>query len=107
MNRRERRAADVSGLSKGGRRRHWLWRETEGSCVYCGKLTPAEERTIDHVVPRSRGGSKARKNLVPACARCNAQRNTFWPPSALAHPLWRDYVRSKEEAQGFLMEHTK
>jgi 5-methylcytosine-specific restriction endonuclease McrA len=38
-----------------------------GHCVYCG----ATAATIDHVVPRSRGGLHVWENVVSACHRCN------------------------------------
>ena len=39
-------------------------------CQYCG--APAE--SIDHVVPRSRGGQHAWENVVAACRRCNTAK---------------------------------
>ena len=41
-----------------------------GRCQYC--LAPAE--SIDHVVPRSRGGEHAWENVVAACWPCNARK---------------------------------
>jgi 5-methylcytosine-specific restriction endonuclease McrA len=38
-----------------------------GRCVYCG----APATSIDHVVPRSRGGPHSWDNVVSACRRCN------------------------------------
>jgi 5-methylcytosine-specific restriction endonuclease McrA len=38
-----------------------------GRCVYCG----APATSLDHVVPRSRGGAHAWDNVVSACRRCN------------------------------------
>ena len=38
-----------------------------GRCVYCG----ATATSLDHVVPRSRGGSHTWDNVVASCARCN------------------------------------
>lgn len=40
-------------------------------CVYCGK--PAT--TIEHILPRSRGGTDDPTNLAPACKRCNSSKN--------------------------------
>ena len=40
------------------------------ACQYCG--SPAE--TVDHVVPRSRGGTHTWDNVVAACRRCNAKK---------------------------------
>lgn len=36
-------------------------------CAYCGKVAS----TIDHVMPRSRGGKDTWENLVACCLRCN------------------------------------
>ena len=38
-----------------------------GRCVYCG----AAATSIDHVIPRSRGGGHSWENVVSACHRCN------------------------------------
>ena len=38
-----------------------------GRCVYCG----AAATSLDHVLPRSRGGEHTWDNVVSACARCN------------------------------------
>mmetsp|Transcript_35235 Transcript_35235/g.92755 ORF Transcript_35235/g.92755 Transcript_35235/m.92755 type:complete len:245 (-) Transcript_35235:20-754(-) len=45
-------------------------RRDEFTCGYCG----GEGRTIDHIVPRSRGGSNAWDNLVACCHRCNSRK---------------------------------
>lgn len=39
-------------------------------CVYCG--VKQKKLTIDHVVPKSRGGETSFKNCVACCRRCNA-----------------------------------
>ena len=41
-------------------------------CVYCG----APASVLDHVVPRSQGGSDSLRNLVAACAPCNVSKGT-------------------------------
>ena len=50
--------------------RRALFARDGGRCVYCG----APAATIDHVVPRSRGGEHAWTNVVSACHRCNHQK---------------------------------
>lgn len=42
-----------------------------GRCVYCG----LRAETIDHVVPRSRGGDHAWENVVAACGPCNHRKS--------------------------------
>lgn len=40
-------------------------------CQYCGKAPIVRELTLDHVVPRSRGGRHCWTNVVACCRRCN------------------------------------
>lgn len=42
------------------------------TCAYCGALLTMETATIEHVVPLTRGGMDAIKNMVLACRQCNA-----------------------------------
>ncbi len=44
------------------------------SCQYCGVVLPAGELTLDHVIPRSRGGLSTWENLVACCHSCNRAR---------------------------------
>jgi 5-methylcytosine-specific restriction endonuclease McrA len=41
-------------------------------CVYCG--SSSTRLTLDHVVPRSRGGESSWENVVTACAPCNLRK---------------------------------
>jgi 5-methylcytosine-specific restriction endonuclease McrA len=47
-------------------------------CGYCGK--PAS--TVDHVLPRSRGGGNTWENTVAACGRCNGRKGDRTPAEA-------------------------
>jgi len=65
------------------------------TCQYCGKV--GGNMTIDHVVPKSRGGGDGWDNLVTCCPRCNSKkgdqtieaagmflkRSPYKPPSGL------------------------
>lgn len=42
-----------------------------GCCAYCGKPITEAAMQIDHIRPRSLGGSNAIENLNPACRACN------------------------------------
>ncbi len=50
------------------------------SCAYCGKVT--RDLTIDHVVPRHRGGPHTWENLVSACKPCNHRKAGRTPAEA-------------------------
>ena len=45
-------------------------------CVYCGS---AGRLTLDHVVPRSRGGDSVWENVVTSCAPCNLRKGNRLP----------------------------
>ena len=47
--------------------RRGVLRRDGSRCAYCG----ASATTIDHIVPRSRGGEDTWENLVACCLRCN------------------------------------
>ncbi|MEZ6185979.1 MAG: HNH endonuclease [Planctomycetota bacterium] len=51
-----------------------LYRRDGYACQYCGRRTSNAELSIDHVVPRSRGGETSWENCVLACVRCNTQK---------------------------------
>ncbi|MCF8132252.1 MAG: HNH endonuclease [Synechococcus sp.] len=79
------------------------WRQslhdhTAHTCIYCGR--PSE--SIDHVLPRSRGGLSVTENCVPSCLSCNGhksdtdafqwyRRQRFYDPRrAMAIRAWMD-----------------
>jgi 5-methylcytosine-specific restriction endonuclease McrA len=43
-------------------------------CQYCGAVLPSGELTLDHVIPRSRGGASTWENLVACCHSCNRRK---------------------------------
>ncbi len=43
-------------------------------CQYCGVILSAGELTLDHVIPRSRGGLSTWENLVACCHTCNRRK---------------------------------
>ena len=55
-------------------RRNRIWHEHGGRCVYCGLEAPDEEQTLDHIVPRSKGGTSSQDNLRPCCRNCNTKK---------------------------------
>jgi 5-methylcytosine-specific restriction endonuclease McrA len=52
------------------------------TCQYCGERLPRAKLTIDHVVPRSRGGETRWENVVAACGPCNRRKGNRTPDEA-------------------------
>jgi 5-methylcytosine-specific restriction endonuclease McrA len=51
-----------------------LYRRDNFTCQYCGSQPGTELLSIDHVVPRSRGGRSTWENCVLACLDCNKRK---------------------------------
>jgi 5-methylcytosine-specific restriction endonuclease McrA len=50
-------------------------------CFWCGKSLTEDAITIEHLYPKSRGGSNSLENLRLACKPCNQSRgNSLFPP---------------------------
>jgi len=54
-------------------------------CQYCGKRFPTSELSLDHVVPRSRGGDTTWENIVCSCVACNVRKGGRTPTEAHMH----------------------
>jgi len=55
--------------------RRGVLRRDEHHCGYCGKSAA----TIDHIMPRSRGGADSWENLVACCLKCNNAKSDRTP----------------------------
>jgi len=51
-------------------------------CQYCGKRFSTSELTLDHIVPRSRGGEMSWTNIVCCCVDCNVRKGGRAPTEA-------------------------
>lgn len=58
--------------------RHDIYYRDNHKCGYCGKeLFRNGAATLDHIVPKSRGGKHTKSNLVTACKKCNSKKSNF------------------------------
>jgi 5-methylcytosine-specific restriction endonuclease McrA len=53
------------------------------TCQYCGRTS---HLTVDHVLPRSRGGGSVWENIVTSCAPCNRRKGNRTPREVQMHP---------------------
>ena len=56
-----------------------LFRRDGGECQYCGSK---RHLTIDHIIPKSKGGKTNWTNLITACNRCNVSKGDKTPDQA-------------------------
>jgi len=85
--------------------RHNIFKRDNYECQYCGV---SKELTLDHLVPRSKGGKSSWKNLVTACKKCNASKGDFTPEQAglilKKAPIKPSYIMFLRASSGNLKE---
>lgn len=59
------------------------------ACVYCGKK--GKPLTIDHVIPRSKGGNTSWENCVASCSACNKNKGAGTLKEAKMHLIRRPF----------------
>ena len=57
----------------------YVFERDRHSCRYCAKELEYDNCTLDHYLPRSKGGSEAVYNLVLSCGKCNKLKKDFVP----------------------------
>ena len=65
-----------------GARRMRIYMRDKFRCQYCGEKKGAVELTLDHILPRSRGGDNSPVNIVTACVLCNGRKGSRTPDEA-------------------------
>tara|TARA_R100000008_G_scaffold85578_1_gene75898 strand:+ start:853 stop:1353 length:501 start_codon:yes stop_codon:yes gene_type:complete len=67
----------------------------ENHCQYCSKRFREADLTIDHVIPRSKGGGSGWTNVVTACKPCNQRKSNYLlenaPVALIRRPLKPSY----------------
>lgn len=79
--------------------RYRLVQKQFGLCFWCGR--PLRSATLDHVVPKSKGGTLGQGNAVAACLQCNAEKGDRSAEEFVRAKLaaFRDFLQS----EGFSM----
>jgi 5-methylcytosine-specific restriction endonuclease McrA len=52
------------------------------TCQYCGVIPLRKDLTVDHILPRSRGGRTTWENVTTACKKCNGKKGCRTPAEA-------------------------
>ncbi len=76
-----------------------LFRRDQNTCQYCGRRPGTSELSIDHVLPRSRGGRSSWENCVLSCMECNRRKGSRTPTESglrlirrPAKPRWSPFL---------------
>jgi 5-methylcytosine-specific restriction endonuclease McrA len=59
-----------------------VYARDRNTCQYCGIQFPRAELNLDHVIPRSRGGTSTWENIVCSCHTCNRKKGGRTPLQA-------------------------
>jgi 5-methylcytosine-specific restriction endonuclease McrA len=62
--------------------RHNIFARDKNTCQYCGKKFARVDLNLDHVIPRSQGGSSSWENVVCSCHLCNRKKGGKTPEQA-------------------------
>ena len=62
--------------------RHNIYARDNNTCQYCGVQHPRSELNLDHVIPRSLGGTSTWENIVCSCLACNRRKGGMTPQEA-------------------------
>lgn len=80
------------------------------TCAYCGKSN--EKLTIDHIVPKSKGGPHfAKWNSIPSCLSCNADKGSlpvfeWWRPQKFWTQRREEILLAWVHSHSFVSAHT-
>ncbi len=69
------------------RTQYWQKLLQKGTCHYCGGHFPADELTMDHIVPLARGGRSVKGNVVVCCKSCNSKKQCQTPVEMILEDL--------------------
>ena len=50
----------------------WEWK-----CAYCGKDLDIDSATIDHILPKFKGGHNVKSNMLCSCSKCNRSKGSL------------------------------
>src|SRR5512146_1004243 len=77
----------------------------EETCQYCGKHF--RELTLDHIIPRSKGGQSTWENLVACCRACNGRKGSRLPKEVGMHLIRQPHALDHEYATFFLLRYPR
>ncbi len=80
-----------------------IYARDNSTCQYCGKRLPRHQLNLDHVIPRSRGGTSRWDNVVCSCVPCNRRKGGRTPQEARmkllqkpCKPTWTPFLQEDD-----------
>jgi len=72
--------------------RRSLYDRDHGICQYCGKNIEYRDFTVDHIIPKSKGGKTIWNNIVCSCKKCN-----FYKDDRTLHETGYNLIKKPEK----------
>ena len=76
-----------------------IYKRDNHECAYCGSK---KQLTLDHIIPKSRGGGNDWNNLVTCCFKCNLKKGNKTPEEAKMVLKVKPYAPTLINENGFL-----
>ena len=74
-------------------------------CQYCKQMFSNKELTLDHVIPRSKGGKTTWTNIVSACKQCNNQKGSHTHIKPYKEPKQPDFYQLASGVSSIHIDH--
>ena len=86
-----------------------MYAEQSGKCHYCakhmtfhlGEIIEQDSVTIDHKIPKSKGGKSTVENKVLACGKCNGEKDSLTDKEFI---LVLEYRKNPEKFEKFFQQ---
>lgn len=73
-------------------RNHKIIKAANYTCYICGRVLPEDELTVDHKIPKFKGGTDRMENLKCSCKICNQLKGTFTYSKALVRLIKTELI---------------
>ena len=90
-----------TGGKKHKSKRRFLYELQEGRCAYCELPFSIDDMTLDHVIPKSKGGSDDIENIVVACRSCNWLKGPHETFEEVAVLVASRFLRTRAEMERY------
>ena len=91
----------------------YLYKRYKGRCQICGEKFDIKDTTIEHIYPKSKGGTKESHNVTLTCQPCNSKKAAIYPyknyrgedlKPSYPYPFFHPFQKERTEWRNFLFK---
>jgi len=96
-------------MSISRKKRYLVFERDKFTCQYCGRRPPTVILEVDHIIPKSKGGTDDISNLITSCRDCNRGKSSIIPIEKLREikRLEKERQRQREAYNRFIQQQRK